>query len=709
MDIDLNDLFTDDIIKLDKKINFIFGRNGTGKSTLTTLIKEQHKNKYDIRIFQGFEGVVGENKILNAVVLGEENNEINRQIKEKLEELKKNKDKLEKEENDKDFEGSLFNKKKAKDIAYQELKDKQEKLDTKLRSIASKIKNDYKKVNYNINYLKEDIKKAQILEESSIEKYEHILKTQVKIVKTINLTNIDLKKISSEVYEIIDTVIEEKQVIERFNISDENIKNEKIKFAKKGLEIHNKGEVCAFCGNEIKDTVFEEVKSYFSADEIKNLQEQIKLKIKLIENEITKIKNIKIEQDDFYDSFKTQVKDLNMDETIRKYESFLDNMKVFLKNKETSLFTTLGSRADFPNENIDEKIEQYNKIVENNNNNDLEKTKKQAEEKLIFNAIAYELKKIDYDNEIIEIDRLQHSYNGKNEEVNKQEKIVSEIQRQIDTIKKEIKELENKTKNEKILAENINKKLSLYVTFKLIYCENENQQGEYKIKCNKTDKERNVTELSTGEKNIIAFLYFIEKLQEIGEVEEIKERVVVFDDPMNSNDDTMQYLIIEELHNIIKKLKLKTIILTHNIHFYLNVKYPYNKKYNEYNFYRLVSGNRTEIKHIKNKKDDFKTSYEALWQELIILKEKDDISEFSLLNTIRRIVETYTNFNNIDKGKFLGKVIGAKKLFDVNSHSIDDVEAELNGQTKAQIINILEECFKQNDAYNHYKKFYNLK
>lgn len=114
MDIKLNNLFKDDIIKLDKKINFIFGRNGTGKSTLTTLIKEQHENKYDIRIFQGFEGVVGENKILNAVVLGEENNEINRQIKEKLEELKNNKDKLEKEENDKDFEGSLCNKKKQK-------------------------------------------------------------------------------------------------------------------------------------------------------------------------------------------------------------------------------------------------------------------------------------------------------------------------------------------------------------------------------------------------------------------------------------------------------------------------------------------------------------------------------------------------------------------------------------------------------------------
>ena len=69
----------------------------------------------------------------------------------------------------------------------------------------------------------------------------------------------------------------------------------------------------------------------------------------------------------------------------------------------------------------------------------------------------------------------------------------------------------------------------------------------YKIRDVHTVKIRNVTELSTGEKNIIAFLYFIGKLHEFNEGEERKPQIIIFDDPMNSNDDNMQYLMMGEL------------------------------------------------------------------------------------------------------------------------------------------------------------------
>lgn len=68
-------------LEIKKNINFIFGKNGTGKSTLTRLIKEQKSDEYDVRIFDGFEGVVGKDNKLNAVVLGEKNNEIDNKIK----------------------------------------------------------------------------------------------------------------------------------------------------------------------------------------------------------------------------------------------------------------------------------------------------------------------------------------------------------------------------------------------------------------------------------------------------------------------------------------------------------------------------------------------------------------------------------------------------------------------------------------------------
>ena len=60
--------------------------------------------------------------------------------------------------------------------------------------------------------------------------------------------------------------------------------------------------------------------------------------------------------------------------------------------------------------------------------------------------------------------------------------------------------------------------------------------------------------MSTGEKNIVAFLYFIEKLNELNLKDGNKEKIVIFDDPMNSNDDAMQYFISEELKQIMKKI-----------------------------------------------------------------------------------------------------------------------------------------------------------
>ncbi len=98
MEVTLTDLFECKSLSLDKKLNFIFGKNGTGKSTLTNLINEQFKKTYDIRIFNGFDNIVGENKKLNAVILGEENNEINNQILQKEQERKQEVKNREKEQ-----------------------------------------------------------------------------------------------------------------------------------------------------------------------------------------------------------------------------------------------------------------------------------------------------------------------------------------------------------------------------------------------------------------------------------------------------------------------------------------------------------------------------------------------------------------------------------------------------------------------------------
>lgn len=58
----------EDTLCLDKSVTVIFGKNGSGKSTLSKRIKETFSD--ECYLFNGFDGIVGEKKELNAVVLG---------------------------------------------------------------------------------------------------------------------------------------------------------------------------------------------------------------------------------------------------------------------------------------------------------------------------------------------------------------------------------------------------------------------------------------------------------------------------------------------------------------------------------------------------------------------------------------------------------------------------------------------------------------
>jgi ATPase subunit of ABC transporter with duplicated ATPase domains len=79
IDLSQEKIFKESQLEINSKINYILGKNGTGKTTFSRLIKEQNPS-FDVRIFDGFRGVLGSNERLNAVVLGEENTVIDAQI-----------------------------------------------------------------------------------------------------------------------------------------------------------------------------------------------------------------------------------------------------------------------------------------------------------------------------------------------------------------------------------------------------------------------------------------------------------------------------------------------------------------------------------------------------------------------------------------------------------------------------------------------------
>ena len=74
-----SDRFIDTTYSGLKQKNFIYGKNGTGKSTITQIISDSFYDTHDVRIFQGFDSVA-ENSVLNAISLGKENASIQPQI-----------------------------------------------------------------------------------------------------------------------------------------------------------------------------------------------------------------------------------------------------------------------------------------------------------------------------------------------------------------------------------------------------------------------------------------------------------------------------------------------------------------------------------------------------------------------------------------------------------------------------------------------------
>ena len=56
IDLSMVDIFEDSELELDKKITFIFGKNGTGKSTFKKK-KKKMTSDYDVSVFQGFRKV----------------------------------------------------------------------------------------------------------------------------------------------------------------------------------------------------------------------------------------------------------------------------------------------------------------------------------------------------------------------------------------------------------------------------------------------------------------------------------------------------------------------------------------------------------------------------------------------------------------------------------------------------------------------------
>ena len=714
MKVDLSEkiIFDVDTISFDKQINFVYGKNGTGKSTLCKLIKKQYGLSMDVRIFQGFEKLLGEDEKLNAVLLGKENIKINKKINDLENEIeKRNKEKENKKsqimEPENPDEENLYTKYKKSKWHYEKQNNKIENFKSTAAKYIKNINNpQIAKPTYNKNDLEIDIKKANRLDSADIEKLKNILKSDIKKATFIDAkADYKLSELLLKINRLLTKKVEEEIIIKRID------NNEKRNFAESGLKIHKAGDYCAFCGNKISDETIIELKRYFDVDKVKRFETEIVDFIRELKLKKDELNKIKLDSAEFYSDYQDEVIKCmrKIENIISKYEEFLDRLISALNKKRTRLFSETDEMKLYIPEDIKEVIDSYNEIVKSNNESELELKQKNAKHKLRHHYVKLKLDKFDYDVACNELKNRELNKNVCKKDIDKVTIEINQIVNEIKNINAELIDSHKGTISEEILAENINKNLKDYVDFELIYCGAKNNKGYYQVKDLQTVEVREITKLSKGEKNIIAFLYFLETLDDINKKTN-KQRVIVFDDPMTSNDDTMQYIMMIELQNLMKNLNDSEVfvLLTHNAHFYINVSWYLKNDYKKYSFYRFISnGFETKVEKINKKEDDLKTSYSGLWYDLKYLYNDEKCRPEILHNIIRRIIETYCKFNVIKENEFYEDTPEARKFFNVNSHSIDDLDIDLNGRSKKEIMKVMKKCFYKKNAQNHFDAHWN--
>lgn len=171
------------------------------------------------------------------------------------------------------------------------------------------------------------------------------------------------------------------------------------------------------------------------------------------------------------------------------------------------------------------------------------------------------------------------------------------------------------------------------------------------------------TNLSEGERNFIAFLYFYHQVKGSELSDGIqRDKVVVIDDPVSSMDSGALFIISSLVREMIEICENNAIggnpvakgnfikqifILTHNTYFHREISYNRAKNYEYVNFYliskidnkssiRLCVKTNPEIMTEQINFNPVQNSYAALWEEYKVLN-----SSIPLMSVIRRILEYY--------------------------------------------------------------------
>lgn len=656
--------FTTPVEILPKKINFIYGSNGSGKTTISKLIGGyinadncgiENENSDESKILVYNKCFVRENfsqPVKGIFTLGQDSVEAQGELeKYRKENESKTKDVERKQKRLDDLSRDIESNKKS-------VIEKCWKFQTKIGNSVSGALVGYRQSKR--IFFEKCISVLNTVENFPVEEFA-VIKTKYDSVYSENSQVYPLFKMIdiSQINEVEDCALLSKVIagsndteigkfIEFLGNSD---------WVKKGLEYTKISEKkCPFCTGTLSAELEKQIIDYFD-EEYGNDCESIEIFIKeykkhfddvstalvkIIQTTIPFINTEKLEAD--YNLFGKQL-EINSEELKRKRDS-------------PSIKITLNSLKELL-EKININIKEYNtRIISNNKIVEDKEGEKLRLGKSLWEYIVSELR-VDLESYNSIVDGMQRGITSIGREI-------KELEREVEENKSYIEEIENSLTSVAPTITEINNLLSKF-DFKGFHLkENESEKGTYLIlRENGADAKDT---LSEGEYNFITFLYFYYLVYGSQEKTGItNNKVVVIDDPISSLDSNVLFIVSTLVKKLIDDCRKnnngikQTFILTHNVYFHKEVAFMGSKNnFSKEEFLFGIIRKKDNVSGFNTYEGNpIESTYQLMWREL----KEINLSSITAFNTMRRILEYYFKIiGGMDYEKCISEFEGEDKM-----------------------------------------------
>ena len=688
-----------------KKLNIIYGRNYSGKTTLSKIFQSLEMNilpekydspdfsiKTDSTIIQ--QNLIGANdldvrvynkdftdrnlsflkdddgKIAPFAIVGSENQEIEKLIEEQIFLLGS-------EESKRGLIYSLQLKEKEYEEKRKTKNSLEKNLTLKLTNKANLKPNGikhnslYKDPNYNVTKICADIDKVIsndefLFDQESIDFKKTILKEVALPDITLAVSfDSNFRQLEIRTNELIAKKITPTNAIQ--DLLDDHLLQY---WVKNGVLHHkNKRNNCGFCGQPLPSDLWNKLDEHFSKESQQLEEDLLSLKNNL-EEELKK-DLILCQIEDFYSVHREEYTKLK-GEIIESLRDYKKNIKILVSKlvaRQGDIFSPQSSSSlTDKSEDISKISVVLNNLISKNNTktHSLSGDQYRARQELRLNEIATFIADIGYINEQ---EKISTSATETDLRKDQKQDIIDEIAQS----KKVIHDLQAKIKDEKKGAEKVNDLLTHYFghdSLKL-HAQEDSLTSSYKFKILRGDKE--AFNLSEGECSLVAFCYFMAKL---GDSEsEGKQLIVYIDDPISSLDSNHIFFVYSLIEHLIAKPSLgednkkiysykQLFISTHNLDFlkYLKKisKPRKSKKHMDFEQFLISSkeqGSSIELMppYLKN----YITEFNYLFGEIYICSNADNAGKHH---------QSFYNFGN-NLRKFLEAFLFFKYPFSINENS----------------------------------------